>query len=329
MLSRRITESDKITALRGNDRARFVYVALLPYTDKAGRVNVNPEGLKGTIFEAFEWTSEEIEGALRALEAVGLITLYSSERHKLLAEYVNFERFNTPHKNEPDSELPGPEDESVTASGPSGNFTGNLREVGAGSSSPTPTLIQSPTPTPTPKKEEGENETRETETSSDTSTAPPTSDHLDGLEAFEARMRTGTDPGKREQLVRERVRLHIGARETNRLAEHIPRWAREHDPPAIDRLWEASHPDKWRGTPRAGKPRVWNFADLLDQRINPPCAPGGDATPRDDLQDGDRVLINGREHTARMVTRGWVVLDNDTRVPRSSVTRLRTQSVTA
>lgn len=119
MISRRITESDKILALKGNDRARFIYAALLPYTDKAGRVNVNPKGLAGTIFEGFEWTTDEITEALQALARVGLITLYAGRKHTLLAEYTNFEEFNKPHPKEAESELPGPNDESMAVLTPS------------------------------------------------------------------------------------------------------------------------------------------------------------------------------------------------------------------
>lgn len=144
MLSRRLTESDKIQALKGNDLARFMYVALLPLTDKAGRVNVNPYGLKGTIFEPFEYTVEQIEGAVRALGQVGLLTLYSTPKHQMLAEYPKFEEFNKPHPNEAESDLPGPKDATSTLIVVSGSFPEDSRKLEpAGSSytlTPTPSL---------------------------------------------------------------------------------------------------------------------------------------------------------------------------------------------
>lgn len=157
MIARRITDSEKILALRGNDRARFMYTALLPYTDKAGRLNVNPKGLAGTIFEGFEWSVEEIKTALYDLARVGLITLYSGHRHVLLAEYTNFEEFNRPHPKEAESDLPGPDDEGmsvitlspleeplVAAQSPTGNLPGNTQEKEIQGSTPfkTPTGLE-------------------------------------------------------------------------------------------------------------------------------------------------------------------------------------------
>lgn len=115
MLSKRVTESDKIIALEGNNLARFLYTALLPHTDKAGRVTANPLGLKGTIFEAFEYTVEDITGALQALSDVGLLVIYRTKRRQLVAEYVRFTEFNSPHKNEADSNFSGPREDGSEA----------------------------------------------------------------------------------------------------------------------------------------------------------------------------------------------------------------------
>lgn len=108
-LHRRITQSEKILALGDNDTARWIYCALLPYTDREGRINANPMGLAGTILEGFPYTPEQIETALAALAEVGLIVLYQTARHQLLAQFTNFE-LSKPHAKEPQSELPGPED---------------------------------------------------------------------------------------------------------------------------------------------------------------------------------------------------------------------------
>ena len=107
MVSKRLTQSAKISVdLQGHDLARFLYVALLPHTDREGRVNANPYGLEGTIFEAFEYTAQEIAQALQILADVGLLTLYQSKTHKLIAQYVKFTDFNTPHKREGESDFP-------------------------------------------------------------------------------------------------------------------------------------------------------------------------------------------------------------------------------
>lgn len=108
-LHRRITQSEKILALGSNDTARWIYCALLPYTDREGRINANPMGLAGTILEGFPYTPEVIQAALEALADVGLITLYQTSRHQLLAQFTNFE-LSKPHAKEPQSELPGPDD---------------------------------------------------------------------------------------------------------------------------------------------------------------------------------------------------------------------------
>lgn len=111
LISRRLTESDKIARLHGNDMARFIYCALLPYTDRAGRVQANGHGLNATVFEGFGYRAEDIDSALLSLARVGLIVLYSTPRYRQLLEYVRFRDFNTPHPKEPESELPGPNDE--------------------------------------------------------------------------------------------------------------------------------------------------------------------------------------------------------------------------
>ena len=105
-ISRRLTESDKIGKLRGDDRARFIYVALLPYTDKGGRLNANPVLLKTSCLEAFEYSAEQVADALDALASVGLIRLYRTPQHELVAQYEKFMDFNTPHPKESESDLP-------------------------------------------------------------------------------------------------------------------------------------------------------------------------------------------------------------------------------
>lgn len=110
-LHRRITSSDKVIELAGNPFALWLYTALLPQTDADGRVNGNPVGLAGTVFEGFGYTPEQIEGGLQALAEVGLIVLYRNGRHQLLVEYTKFQEMCRPDKREARSEYPGPTDE--------------------------------------------------------------------------------------------------------------------------------------------------------------------------------------------------------------------------
>lgn len=115
-IARRITESDKIRSLANEGKllATTLYAFLLPYLDKAGRMNANPLLLKGGLFEGYTFTADELEEAIRDLARVGLIRLYSHGRFGHLIQYDKFLTedggFNTPHPKEPDSDLPGPND---------------------------------------------------------------------------------------------------------------------------------------------------------------------------------------------------------------------------
>lgn len=115
-IARRITESDKIRTLANDGKllATTLYAFLLPYLDKAGRMNANPLLLKGGLFEGYTFTVDELEGAIQDLARVGLIRLYSNGRFGHLIQYDKFHSedggFNTPHPKEPESELPAPDD---------------------------------------------------------------------------------------------------------------------------------------------------------------------------------------------------------------------------
>ena len=66
MLHKRLLESEKIQALRGNDRARFLYTALLPFTDKLGnvleemRISLVKRRRINQILEVLEQTTPEL-----------------------------------------------------------------------------------------------------------------------------------------------------------------------------------------------------------------------------------------------------------------------------
>lgn len=114
-LHRRITSSDKVIELANDPFALWLYCALLPYTDADGRINANPAGLAGTIFEGYPYTTQQIEDGLHALARVGLVTLYRNSRYQFLVEYTKFHEMCKPDKREARSELPGPSDEDSEA----------------------------------------------------------------------------------------------------------------------------------------------------------------------------------------------------------------------
>lgn len=123
-LHRRITKSDKLLALARLPYARALYMELLPYTDREGRLNANPAGLSGTVFEGYGYSPTEIEGWLRELARVGLVVLYRTPRHELLVQYLKFVEMCKPDKREPESDLPGPEEPGSTVLEASGGGTG-------------------------------------------------------------------------------------------------------------------------------------------------------------------------------------------------------------
>jgi len=110
-LHRRITQSDKAYELAEDPGALWLYCALLPHTDKEGRVNANPHHILGGILEGWPYTPDQIERWLLELARVGLIQLYSNGRRSHIAQFTKFQEMTKPDKREPASDLPGPTDE--------------------------------------------------------------------------------------------------------------------------------------------------------------------------------------------------------------------------
>jgi hypothetical protein len=115
MVHRNITKRDKllrVTETRGW-RAFALYMAHIPYLDKSGRMKANHWGLKGTTWEVWPVTAEEIAGDLDALANAGLIRLYRTPKGEIVMQYAKFDEehggFNKPHPNEPDSDYPDPD----------------------------------------------------------------------------------------------------------------------------------------------------------------------------------------------------------------------------
>lgn len=296
MVSKRITDSAKIQALRGNDRARFMYVALLPHTDPAGRVNVNPHGLAGTLFEPFEYTVDDVRDALFDLAEVGLLTLYRTTKHDLLAEYVRFRDFNTPHPKEGESDYPGPEDagsELVARSGMiPGPFPDDSRKRPGGVVGTPPGKVRDADPGSGPERV-GSSQTsgqglgsfpeasgkkqvaRPSPTPTPTQFSIKEEDTPENLDASpEARFGRLAETGSSEHAEASRTRAVIRrlagekfARENER---NMPAWSR-HPTDRLTILWQASDPSLWPREP--GKRRTWFFIDLLNEERYPPGEP--------------------------------------------------------
>jgi hypothetical protein len=104
MLDRSITTSKKISKL--SDRARCIYMMLLPYTDREGRLNAHPTYLKGNVFLKLEYTEQDIKQALSECADVELITIYATDEDDAILEVKNFLEHNTPNLKESNSEYP-------------------------------------------------------------------------------------------------------------------------------------------------------------------------------------------------------------------------------
>ena len=131
MIHRNIAKSDKLLTLakQGHTRACWFYAAHIPYLDKSGRMKANPYGLKGTLWEAWPYTVQDIADDLDALAGIGLITLYKTKRGELVMQYAKFDEehggFNKPHPNEPESEYDAP-NATGSASSTANNVLGNV-----------------------------------------------------------------------------------------------------------------------------------------------------------------------------------------------------------
>jgi len=108
MIARNITRSKKIAA--ASERARCIYMMLMPFTDREGRMVATPSYLKGAVFRHLEYTETDIETAIWELHDLKLISLYQTE-DDLVMQYHDFLEFNRPASKESPSELPPPSDE--------------------------------------------------------------------------------------------------------------------------------------------------------------------------------------------------------------------------
>ena len=108
-ISKSISQSRKFSALP-DDTARLAYLMILPHVDREGRLEADPEYLRGIVFTRNSYSLEQIAQILQALADVDLITLYRFGEVPIL-EVADFAQHNTPHHKEADSEYPAPSDE--------------------------------------------------------------------------------------------------------------------------------------------------------------------------------------------------------------------------
>jgi hypothetical protein len=107
MLKKRIAKSRKFARLQ-SDKARLLYLMVLPHLDVEGRLEAEPDLLKADVLPLLRWSLKTISKALTELHEVGLINLYTVNGNQYL-EYANFDKFQTLRQDrEKSSKLPIP-----------------------------------------------------------------------------------------------------------------------------------------------------------------------------------------------------------------------------
>jgi hypothetical protein len=81
---------------------RLLFIGLWTLADREGRLQDRPKQIKMELFPA---DSVDVEACLNALVEYGFIRRYVADGKKII-QVVNFERHQTPHGKEADSELP-------------------------------------------------------------------------------------------------------------------------------------------------------------------------------------------------------------------------------
>lgn len=105
MLKKNISKSEKFAALK-SDRARLLYLLILPHLDRAGRLDANPKLIKGQITPLLSMSIAIIQTCLEDMHNVGLVSLYCINDAQYL-EYTKFTDFQTLRDDrEAESEIP-------------------------------------------------------------------------------------------------------------------------------------------------------------------------------------------------------------------------------
>lgn len=108
MLSSSLGGSRKFSRLTSND-ARLIYCLLIAHTDAYGRVEADPDYVKGTVLSRVPVTSDEVQAALEEMRDVGLIDLYLVDNFQY-AEIVGFTDHNRTYPSrEAQTTIPAPD----------------------------------------------------------------------------------------------------------------------------------------------------------------------------------------------------------------------------
>lgn len=108
MLDRNVMKSRKVNSLSRDHR--LMYVSMLPFLDREGRIVAEPIVLKANVFRWSDFTVDEIAEGVAALAAAELVELYSDEDNDAIIQYTRFADFNSPNAKEAKSEVIGPDD---------------------------------------------------------------------------------------------------------------------------------------------------------------------------------------------------------------------------
>lgn len=108
MISATLGGSRKFSRLTNND-ARLVYCLLLAHADAYGRVEADPDYVKGTVLSRIPISTDDVQAALEDMHAVNLIHLYTVDGF----QYAQFESFADHNRTYPSREaqttIPGPD----------------------------------------------------------------------------------------------------------------------------------------------------------------------------------------------------------------------------
>lgn len=108
MLASTLGGSRKFSRLTTND-ARLVYCLLLPHTDAYGRVEADPDYVKGTALSRVPITVGEVQAALEDMHLAGLIELYEVDGFQY-AEFTDFADHNRTYPSrEAQTTIPAPD----------------------------------------------------------------------------------------------------------------------------------------------------------------------------------------------------------------------------
>lgn len=108
MISSTLGGSRKFSRLTSND-ARLIYCLLLPHTDAYGRVEADPDYVKGTVLSRVPIDMYAVQDALTEMHEVGLIELYEVDDFQY-AQFTDFEEHNRTYPDrEAQTTIPGPD----------------------------------------------------------------------------------------------------------------------------------------------------------------------------------------------------------------------------